>query len=39
MLGRIQPAHFPAVFGDDGDEPLDAEEVTRAFADLAAHDR
>ena len=35
MLGRIQPAHFPAVFGDDGDEPLDAEEVARAFGDLA----
>ncbi|HET7279554.1 MAG TPA: hydantoinase B/oxoprolinase family protein [Dermatophilaceae bacterium] len=35
MLGRIQPAHFPAVFGDDGDEPLDAELVARAFRDLA----
>ena len=23
MLGRIQPAHFPKVFGPDGDEPLD----------------
>ncbi|MCB8956209.1 MAG: hydantoinase B/oxoprolinase family protein [Nocardioides sp.] len=35
MLGRIQPAHFPAVFGDDGDEPLDAHEVARAFSRLA----
>ena len=35
MLGRIQPAHFPAVFGDDGDEPLDAERVVRSFRDLA----
>ena len=35
MLGRIQPAHFPAVFGDDGDEPLDAEAVRRTFGDLA----
>ena len=35
MLGRIQPGHFPAVFGDNGDEPLDAQEVARSFADLA----
>ena len=35
MLGRIQPAHFPAVFGDNGDEPLDAHEVARAFSELA----
>ncbi|MGZ4483610.1 MAG: hydantoinase B/oxoprolinase family protein [Nocardioidaceae bacterium] len=34
MLGRIQPAHFPAVFGDTGDEPLDAEQVARSFRDL-----
>ena len=25
MLGRIQPGYFPAVFGDNGDEPLDAQ--------------
>lgn len=36
MLGRIQPAHFPAVFGAGGDEPLDAEVVHAAFTDLAA---
>ncbi|MPM28211.1 hypothetical protein SDC9_74730 [bioreactor metagenome] len=35
MLGRIQPAHFPAVFGPTGDQPLDAEIVRRRFADLA----
>jgi 5-oxoprolinase (ATP-hydrolysing) len=35
MLGRIQPAHFPAVFGDNGDEPLDTHEVARAFSELA----
>jgi 5-oxoprolinase (ATP-hydrolysing) len=36
MLGRIQPAHFPAVFGQAGDQPLDAEVVRATFADLAA---
>ncbi len=36
MLGRIQPAHFPAVFGPGGDEPLDDEIVRRRFAELAA---
>lgn len=35
MLGRIQPAHFPAVFGPDGDEPLDAAAVRDGFAALA----
>ncbi|MGH3521159.1 MAG: hydantoinase B/oxoprolinase family protein [Haloechinothrix sp.] len=36
MLGRIQPAHFPHVFGPDGDAPLDAEVVRKGFARLAA---
>ncbi|MDQ2627687.1 MAG: hydantoinase B/oxoprolinase family protein [Actinomycetota bacterium] len=36
LLGRIQPAHFPPVFGPSGDEPLDAAAVRRAFVDLAA---
>ena len=36
MLGRIQAAHFPAVFGPDGDQPLDAEIVRQRFAELAA---
>jgi 5-oxoprolinase (ATP-hydrolysing) len=35
MLGRIQPGHFPAVFGPDGNQPLDAEIVRRRFAELA----
>ncbi|WOQ17827.1 hydantoinase B/oxoprolinase family protein [Raineyella sp. W15-4] len=39
MLGRIQPAHFPAVFGPTGDQPLDDEIVRRRFADLAAEIR
>ncbi|MFC8350720.1 hydantoinase B/oxoprolinase family protein [Streptomyces sp. NPDC057280] len=34
MLGRIQPAHFPQVFGPDGDQPLDAELVRDRFAAL-----
>ncbi len=36
MLGRIQPAHFPAVFGPNGDQSLDPEVVRRHFAELAA---
>jgi 5-oxoprolinase (ATP-hydrolysing) len=35
MLGKIQPAHFPAVFGPNGDERLDAEGVRARFAELA----
>lgn len=35
MLGRIQPAHFPTVFGPDGDQPLDAELVRDRFTALA----
>ncbi|POX43523.1 5-oxoprolinase [Streptomyces sp. Ru73] len=35
MLGRIQPAHFPAVFGPHGDEPLDADVVRQRFEELA----
>ena len=36
MLGRLSPAHFPAVFGPNGDQPLDAEVVRQNFASLAA---
>ncbi|MFI8517928.1 hydantoinase B/oxoprolinase family protein [Streptomyces sp. NPDC085481] len=36
MLGRIQPDHFPAVFGDSGDQPLDAGTVRARFTALAA---
>jgi 5-oxoprolinase (ATP-hydrolysing) len=35
MLGRLSPAHFPAVFGPGGDEPLDADVVRQKFAALA----
>jgi 5-oxoprolinase (ATP-hydrolysing) len=35
ILGRIQAAHFPAVFGPGGDQPLDIEIARRGFTDLA----
>eukprot|EP00727_Mastigamoeba_balamuthi_P014130 m51a1_g934 putative 5-oxoprolinase (1245) ;mRNA; f:238870-242752 len=35
MLGRVQAAHFPRVFGPAGDEPIDAATVRRQFAELA----
>ena len=35
MLGRLNPAHFPPVFGASGDQPLDCEVVRSAFAALA----
>ncbi|MGW2643055.1 hydantoinase B/oxoprolinase family protein [Streptomyces sp. NPDC001348] len=35
MLGRIQPGHFPHVFGPGGDLPLDAELVRDRFTALA----
>ncbi|WP_328598841.1 hydantoinase/oxoprolinase family protein, partial [Sandarakinorhabdus oryzae] len=36
MLGIVQPAHFPALFGPGGDQPLDAEAVRAGFAELGA---
>jgi 5-oxoprolinase (ATP-hydrolysing) len=36
LLGKIQPAHFPAIFGADGRQPLDADAVRAAFDRLAA---
>jgi 5-oxoprolinase (ATP-hydrolysing) len=36
MLGRVQPAHFPHVFGPEGDQPLDHTLVRERFAALAA---
>ncbi|MEV4238497.1 hydantoinase B/oxoprolinase family protein [Nocardia sp. NPDC049737] len=36
MLGRIQSAHFPRVFGPEGNEPLDDALVRNRFAELAA---
>lgn len=35
MCGKIVPRHFPAIFGPDGDEPLDDESVREAFQELA----
>jgi len=34
MLGKIQPKHFPQVFGSQGNEPLDEEAVRRLFSSL-----
>jgi 5-oxoprolinase (ATP-hydrolysing) len=36
MLGKLQPAHFPHVFGPRGDEALDAEVVRSKFEELAS---
>ncbi|MFT3978320.1 MAG: hydantoinase B/oxoprolinase family protein, partial [Sphingomonas bacterium] len=35
MTGKIQPDHFPAIFGPDGDLPLDRAAVEARFAALA----
>lgn len=35
MLGRINPDHFPKLFGDGGDQPLDREVVRDGFIRLA----
>ena len=35
LLGRLQPAHFPALFGPGGDEPIDLERPRALFAELA----
>ena len=35
MLGKVQPAFFPHVFGPQGNEPLDVGVVRRKFAELA----
>ncbi|MGW1067797.1 hydantoinase B/oxoprolinase family protein [Streptomyces aureus] len=34
-LGRVQPDHFPMVFGPDGDQPLDTALVHDRFTALA----
>ncbi len=34
-VGKVQPAHFPPIFGPNGDEPLDAGAVRTRFAELA----
>ncbi len=35
MLGKIQPHHFPHVFGPTADQPLDGEVVREKFISLA----
>ncbi|WP_240611099.1 hydantoinase B/oxoprolinase family protein [Oceaniglobus ichthyenteri] len=35
LLGKLQPDQFPAVFGPDADEPLDADIVREKFTALA----
>ena len=35
MLGKLQPEFFPAVFGPDADQPLDANIVRERFAQLS----
>jgi 5-oxoprolinase (ATP-hydrolysing) len=35
MLGRIQPDHFPQVFGPHADQALDREVVQQRFAEMA----
>ncbi|MDI3539344.1 MAG: hypothetical protein PWQ52_467 [Methanolobus sp.] len=35
MLARIQPEHFPCLFGPDADLPLDREIVIHKFRELA----
>src|SRR4051794_14026835 len=34
-VGKIQPAHFPAIFGPDGNQPLDATTVHARFREMA----
>ncbi|MBY4892435.1 hydantoinase B/oxoprolinase family protein [Rhodobacteraceae bacterium N5(2021)] len=34
LLGKLQPDHFPAVFGPNADQPLDADVVRRKFEAL-----
>ncbi|MCC6813147.1 MAG: hydantoinase B/oxoprolinase family protein [Rubrivivax sp.] len=38
MVGKLQPAYFPRVFGPAADAPLDAEVVRARFAEIAAQD-
>ncbi len=35
LLGKIQPAHFPAVFGPQANEPLDRDGVALQFEHMA----
>ena len=35
LVGKIQPRHFPAIFGPNADQKLDADIVAEKFATLA----
>jgi 5-oxoprolinase (ATP-hydrolysing) len=35
MVGKLSPGYFPAIFGPNGNEPLDEATVRTAFGDLA----
>jgi 5-oxoprolinase (ATP-hydrolysing) len=35
LLGRIQPDHFPRVFGEQGDQPLDSDITKAKFTELS----
>ncbi|HEY6132920.1 MAG TPA: hydantoinase/oxoprolinase family protein, partial [Rubrivivax sp.] len=39
LLGKIQPAHFPSVFGPNGDERLDRAAAAQKFEAMAAQVR
>jgi len=36
MVGKLQPAFFPSIFGPNQDQPLDADAVRKSFEDMAA---
>ncbi|EMD83248.1 hydantoinase B/oxoprolinase family protein [Pacificimonas flava] len=36
VLGKIQPAHFPSVFGPDADEPLDPDAALARIEEVRA---
>lgn len=36
LLGRVRPEFFPAIFGPNGDQPLDRAAVAQKFAELCA---
>ena len=39
LLGKIQPRYFPAVFGPEANQPLDAETVRLRFEEMLAQVR
>ena len=36
MVGKLVPAHFPKIFGEGRDQPIDSAIVRDSFAALAA---